>query len=394
MPGVRLTAAEKVAIAQALEMAGVHSIDAGFPAVGACEVDAIRAVAAALHKSVVTALCRTVRSDIDAAAQALEPAGPLKRGVSLFVGASPLHRKYKLHKSPAELLGLIGDTVSYAASRFEIVAFSPEDASRTEMDFLCQCYREAIDAGATTVGFPDTVGILTPEKSRDCLRHIQDHVPNIDRALLAVHFHNDLGLAVANSLACAAEGAHIIQGTIGGIGERAGNAALEEIVLALHLHHDQYGCRTGIALNRLHDLCLLVSGLTDVPIAPNQPVCGANIFATEAGIHQHGLLQHPETYLPYAAEMVGGPAMQLVIGKHSGRSGLAHRLHELGYHPANEELDELLRRIKEAPKTVDPDDSATLVRWLKGIQATDLGAVEPPMSVVDGAPLSKERSHS
>jgi 2-isopropylmalate synthase len=286
----------------------------------------------------------------------------------LFVGTSPLHRRHKLQKSETELLRMIADTVSYAATRFEVVAFSPEDASRTEPVFLCQCYREAIDAGATTVGFPDTVGILTPEKAGDFIRLIQDRVPNIARTLLAVHFHNDLGLAVANSLACVAQGAHIVQGTIGGIGERAGNTALEEVVLALDLHRDQYGCRTGVETTQLDNLCRLVSRLTGVPIAPNKPICGTNIFATEAGIHQDGLLKHPDTYLPFRPEVVGSSGVRLVIGKHSGRNGLAQRLRELGRDGVEEQLDELLRRIKQLPKDCDPNDNAVLLRLLDEIK--------------------------
>jgi 2-isopropylmalate synthase len=216
------------------------------------------------------------------------------------------------------------------------------------------------------------VGILTPERARDLIRHIQDHVPNISRALIAVHFHNDLGLAVANSLACITEGAHIVQGTIGGIGERAGNAAIEEVVLALHLHREQYGCRTKIALAQLTSLCQLVSRLSGVPIAPMKPICGANIFATEAGIHQDGLLKHPDTYLPYRNELVGGPPPHLVIGKHSGHRGLDHRLQEMGCQLTHEELDELLGRIKELPKGSDPDDNRSLMALINQLRESKI----------------------
>jgi 2-isopropylmalate synthase len=368
MPGIRLTLDEKLAIARALDAAGVHSIDAGFAACSEGEIESIRAIAASLRNSIVTSLCRTMRADIDAADRALEHASPLRRGVSLFVGTSPLHRGHKLKLNRTELLRQITDTVSYAASRFEIVAFSPEDASRTEIDFLCECYRVAIDAGASTVGFPDTVGILTPEKARDYIRRIQDGVPNISRALLAVHFHNDLGLAVANSLACVSEGVHIVQGTIGGIGERAGNAALEEVVLALKLHSDQYDCRTAIDTSQLTQLCQLVFRLTGIPVPANKPICGSNIFATEAGIHQDGLLKHPDTYLPYRSALVGGPDVHLVLGKHSGRRGVAHRLGELGVEASEREIDLVLMRIKELPKDSDPNDPAVLVGLLQQVR--------------------------
>jgi 2-isopropylmalate synthase len=306
---------------------------------------------------VLTALCRTVKGDVDAADRALQGQPAHKRGVSLFVGTSPLHREFKLQKSKEEILRLIGDTVSYAASKFEIVAFSPEDASRTEVDYLCACYRTAIDAGATTVGFPDTVGILTPEKTRDFIRGIQDGVPNLDQVLLAVHFHNDLGLAVANTLAGIEEGAHVVQCTVNGIGERAGNASLEEVAMALDLHFDQYGRRAKIDTKQLVPLCHLVQRLTGIRPAPNKPVCGQTIFATEAGIHQDGLLKNPDTYLPFRPERVGASGIQLVLGRHSGRRAVAHRLQELGLDSGDGAVAALLDRIKQLPKGVMLDDA-------------------------------------
>jgi 2-isopropylmalate synthase len=279
-----------------------------------------------------------VRGDIDAADEALAGRATHKRGVSLFCGTSPLHRAHKLQKSETEVLRLIAETVGYAAEKFQVVAFSPEDASRTELPFLCEAYREAIAAGATTVGFPDTVGILTPEKARDFIRHIQDHVPNIDRALLAVHFHDDLGLAVANTLAGIAEGANVVQCTVNGLGERAGNASLEQVAMALALHADQYGCTSRIDTEQLVPLCKLVAELTGIPLPRNKPVAGANIFATEAGIHQDGLLKNPDTYLPFRPERVGAEGIQLVLGRHSGRRAVAHRLEELGLAPTEAQV--------------------------------------------------------
>jgi 2-isopropylmalate synthase len=230
------------------------------------------------------------------------------------------------------------------------VAFSPEDASRTEVDYLCQCYREAIDAGATTVGFPDTVGLLTPEKARDFIKAIQDNVPNLDRALLAVHFHNDLGLAVANTLACIQEGANVVQCTVNGIGERAGNASLEEVVMALTLHADQYERTCKIDTTKLAPLCRLVAELTGISISRMKPIGGANIFATEAGIHQDGLLKNPDTYLPFRPEKVGGGDLQLVLGRHSGRKAVAHRLAELAIAADDGEVAAIMDLIKQQPK--------------------------------------------
>ena len=351
MPGATLDPEDKLRIALSLEAAGVHSIDAGFPASSAADVEAIRRMIGVVKKPVLTALCRTVRGDVDAADEALKGNPTNKRGVSLFCGTSPLHRQHKLQKSQAEILELITSSVGYASEKFEIVAFSPEDASRTETDYLCQCYREAIDAGATTIGFPDTVGILTPEKARDFIRTIQDNVPNLSKALLAVHFHNDLGLAVANTLACVAEGANVVQCTINGIGERAGNASLEEVAIALSLHPEQYGVDFRLDLTKLHGLCQLVAELTGLPLARNKPVGGENIFATEAGIHQDGLLKNPDTYLPYRPERVGASGLTLVIGRHSGRRAVAHRLQELGYELSEDQLNVVMQAIKQAPKS-------------------------------------------
>lgn len=350
MPGATLEPDDKVRIALALEEAGVHSLDAGFPASSPADVEAIRRMIGVVKKPVLTVLCRTVRGDVDAADEALDGNPTNKRGVSLFCGTSPLHRQHKLQKSEAEVLKIITDSVAYASEKFEIVAFSPEDASRTELPYLCQCYREAIAAGATTIGFPDTVGILTPEKARDFIRAIQDNVPNLDKALLAVHFHNDLGLAVANTLACVAEGANVVQCTINGIGERAGNASLEEVAIALALHPDQYGVEFKLDTTKLHPLCQLVSELTNLPLPRNKPVGGENIFATEAGIHQDGLLKNPDTYLPFRPEKVGASGLKLVIGRHSGRRAVSHRLHELGYELSEEQVLAVLQAIKDVPK--------------------------------------------
>jgi 2-isopropylmalate synthase len=253
-------------------------------------------------------------------------------------------------------LGIITETVSHAAEKFAIVAFSPEDASRTEPDYLCECYRHAIDAGATTIGFPDTVGVLTPEKVRDYIRSIFENVPNLEKALLAVHFHNDLGFAVANTMAGIEEGANVVQCTVNGIGERAGNAALEEVAIALSLHQDQYGRTAKIDTTKLVPLCRLVSELTGIPLALTKPVSGENIFATEAGIHQDGLLKNPDTYLPYRPERVGADGIKLVLGRHSGRRAVAHRLEELGIDSDEARILAVLEEIKQLPKGTIIDD--------------------------------------
>jgi len=367
MPGATLEPHEKLQIAKALEETGIHSLDAGFPASSEADVEAIRMMVGVIKKPVLTALCRTVRSDIDAAERALDGNPLHKKGVSLFCGTSPLHRVHKLNRSRSEILQIIIDTVGYAASKFRIVAFSPEDASRTEVDYLCKCYREAIDAGATTIGFPDTVGLLTPEKARDFIKAIQDGVPNLDRALLAVHFHNDLGMAVANTLACIQEGANVVQCTVNGIGERAGNASLEEVAMALALHQDQYKRSFRIDTTKLAPLCHLVAQLTGIAIPRMKPIGGANIFATEAGIHQDGLLKNPDTYLPFRPEKVGGGDLQLVLGRHSGRKAVAHRLAELGLLVDDSEVAGVMDLIKRQPKGQVIDEPA-LRRLVRDVQ--------------------------
>lgn len=357
MPGATLDPDEKLQIAQALEAAGVHSLDAGFPASSEADVEAIQKMVPVIRRPVLTALCRTVNSDVDAAERALDGRALHKKGVSLFCGTSPLHRTHKLQKSKAEVLQIIVDSVQYAGRAFKIVAFSPEDASRTERDFLCECYREAIDAGATTIGFPDTVGILTPEKAADFIKGIQDNVPNIDRALLAVHFHNDLGLAVANTLAGIQAGANVVQCTVNGIGERAGNASLEEVVMALAVNADQYQRSFRIDTTKFSSLCRLVADLTGIQLPRMKPVGGENIFATEAGIHQDGLLKNPDTYLPFRPETVGAAGIQLVLGRHSGRRAVGHRLNQLNLRVDEATVDSVVEQIKQQPKGVVIDDA-------------------------------------
>ncbi|MCA9090764.1 MAG: pyruvate carboxyltransferase [Planctomycetaceae bacterium] len=356
MPGATLEPEEKLEIARALERLGVHSLDAGFPASSPADIEAIRLMVPVVKRPVLTALCRTVDRDIEVADEALDGRPANKRGVSLFCGTSPLHLRDKLQKSPTEVLKIITDSIQFALRRFDIVAFSPEDATRTEPAFLAQVYREAIAAGATTVGLPDTVGIMTPIKVQQLIRRLQDEVPNLPRALFAVHFHNDLGLAVANTLMAIQEGANVVQGTINGIGERAGNTALEQVAIAMTLHPEEFGTPGHLALDEFFPLCQRVSELTGIPLPVNQPVGGANIYATEAGIHQDGLLKNPDTYLPYRPELVGGPDLQLVLGRHSGRKALAQRLESLNLPCSDEETAKVLEQIKTLPKGVIVND--------------------------------------
>ncbi len=360
MPAASLRPEEKLRLAEALFRAGVVSLEVGFPASSASEAKAARLIAGQVKGPVLLALARCLDSDVDDAAEALAEAAADKRGVSLFVATSPIHRQHKLKKSRPQLLKMITRAVDYARRRFDIVAFAAEDASRTEPDFLAQVYAEAIAAGATAIGFPDTLGLMTPEMVRDEVRRLQDEVSGLDKALLAVHFHNDLGLATANSLAAAAEGVQVVQCTINGIGERAGNAALEEVVLALVLHQDLYKRRVSVDPARLTGLSRLAVELTGVPVGSNKAVVGGNIFATEAGLHQDGLLKHLDTYLPFRPEMVGAEGIQLILGKHSGRAAFEKRLAELDIHLSPDQLEKLVTRVKEADKRAWLDDESLL----------------------------------
>jgi 2-isopropylmalate synthase len=346
MPGIRLSPDDKVEIAQALAGAGIHSIDCGFPAAAPEEVEAIRRISRSVRGVVLNAHCRTLKSDIDAAVEALQDAPRFKRGVTLFIGISPLHREHKHRKSKAEIIRMTVDAVQYAKEHFQIVTFGPEDATRTEPEYLHEIYTEAIAAGCTTIGFADTVGILTPDKAADCIKGIQDHVPNLGDALLAVHFHNDLGLGTANALACVAQGVNIVQGTINGVGERAGNTALEEVIMALTLHPDQYQVQCHVDPSKLYALSQLVAQLTGFQPQANKAVVGPNVFATEAGVHQDGLMKNPATYLPFMPEAIGAPPFRLVLGKHSGRHAVQHRMAEIGITLSDEQTQQVLLHLK------------------------------------------------
>jgi 2-isopropylmalate synthase len=288
-------------------------------------------------------------ADIDRVAEAFEQARPYKKSVTVFVGVSPIHRERKHNKSKAEIVRMSVEAIQYAKQYFRLITFGPEDAGRTEPEYLHEIYQEAIDAGATTIGFADTVGILTPQKSADRIKRIQDSVPNMGHALLAVHFHNDLGLGTANALACIEAGVDIVQGTVNGIGERAGNTPLEEVVMALRLHRDQYGVECGVDPAKLKELSRLVSRLTGYVPAVNKPVVGEGLFATESGVHQDGLLKDPASYLPFLPEDVGAGPIQLVLGKHSGRRAVRFLADRFGAGLDEDQVHLVVEHLKGRP---------------------------------------------
>ncbi len=345
-PGASMNREEKVRIAKALERLRVDVIEAGFPAASDGDFEAVRAVAEAVEKSSVCALARAVPEDISRAAEALRTSQ--RPRIHTFIATSPLHMSKKLRMSPEQVLEKAVAAVRQAREFVEDVEFSPEDAGRSEFDFLCQVVEAAIEAGAGTINIPDTVGYTLPQEFGELMQRLRSTVPNADRAVFSVHCHNDLGLAVANSLAAVLHGARQVECTINGLGERAGNAALEEVVMTVRTRRDLFSCETGVDTREILHCSRLVSGITGFPVQPNKAIVGANAFAHEAGIHQDGVLKHRETYEIMRAEDVGWHDHRIVLGKHSGRNAFAARLRELDAQlSSEEELNQAFRRFKE-----------------------------------------------
>ena len=341
-----MTLDEKVRIARALEKLRVDVIEAGFPAASPGDFAAVKAVAEAVQDSTVCALARALPADIERAAAAIKPAQTGR--IHTFIATSPLHMRHKLRMEPEQVLAQAIKAVTLARQHTDDVEFSAEDAGRSDMDFLCQVIEAAIDAGARTINIPDTVGYNLPNQFGNTLRTLLDRVPNADQAIYSVHCHNDLGLAVANSLAAVTEGARQVECTINGLGERAGNASLEEIVMAVRTRRDMFDCDTRIDTTQIVSCSKLVSNITGFPVQPNKAIVGANAFAHESGIHQDGVLKHRETYEIMRAEDVGWHTNRMVLGKHSGRNAFRAHLATLGTQFATEEaLNAAFDRFKE-----------------------------------------------
>jgi 2-isopropylmalate synthase len=345
-PGASMTLDEKVRIARALERLRVDIIEAGFPVASPGDFAAVSAVAAAIRESTVCGLARALEKDIHAAAEALRPAAQFR--IHTFIATSPIHMTRKLRMTPDQVVEQAVWAVKEARRFTDDVEFSPEDAGRSETDFLCRVIEAVIDAGASTINIPDTVGYSLPGIFGETLRTLRERIPNSDRAVFSVHCHNDLGLAVGNSLAAVLNGARQVECTINGLGERAGNAALEEIVMAVRTRQDVFACDTRIDTREIVNCSRLVSNITGFPVQPNKAIVGANAFAHESGIHQDGVLKHRETYEIMRAEDVGWNANRMVLGKHSGRNAVRTRLAELGVEFAREEdLNSVFARFKE-----------------------------------------------
>ena len=328
-PGCSMTQPEKLRVAKALADLGVDVIEAGFPAASPGDWESVNAVAREVQGPIICGLARCNRDDIEKAARALRDAD--KHRIHVFLATSAIHRQYKLNMAKEEILRNAVEGVRIAREFCDDVEFSPEDASRTELEFLAQVVEAVIEAGATTVNIPDTVGYTVPHEFAELFRYLRKNVRNIDRARLSVHCHDDLGMAVANSLMAVVAGARQIECTINGIGERAGNCSLEEVVMAMRTREAFFDVRTGIHTERLYPASRLVSSITGMPIPRNKAVVGENAFAHESGIHQHGMLKHASTYEIMRPQDVGLARSSLVLGKHSGRHALRERIRELGF---------------------------------------------------------------
>jgi 2-isopropylmalate synthase len=366
-PGFSMNTGEKLRLARQLENLGVDVIEAGFPIASKGDFEAVRAVAGEVRNSTVAGLARARRPDIEAALGAL--GGAVRPRVHVVLATSDLHLQHKLRISRAEALEAIGTMVEFARSRCPEVEFSAEDASRSDPAFLAQAFSTAADAGATILNAPDTVGYTTPEEYGDLFRALRARLGDRPGLVWSAHCHNDLGLAVANSLAAVAAGARQVECTINGIGERAGNAALEEIAVALAVRPDRYAATTRLRLNELYAVSRLLSEITRVPVPPNKAVVGANAFAHEAGIHQDGILKNPLTYQVISPESVGVPKHRLVIGKHSGRNALRSRLGDLGVVLAEDEVGRCYRLVMELADTKKDVNDADLLRLARDAQS-------------------------
>jgi 2-isopropylmalate synthase len=362
-PGFSMNRDEKLKLAHQIEELGVDVLEAGFPIASPGDLEATRAVAAEIKHCRVAALARARQEDVDAALRGLEPAA--KPRLHLFLATSDLHLKHKLRATREEALTRFG------RKHCEEVEFSAEDASRTDMDYLCKVVLAAVECGATIINLPDTVGYLVPSEYANMFREVRSRLGAYPNVVLSAHCHDDLGLAVANSLAAIEAGVGQIECTINGIGERAGNASLEELVVALHVRQNHYQVETNIQLEKLYPTSRMLSAVTGVSVTPNKAVVGANAFAHEAGIHQDGILKNPLTYEIIVPEKVGVPARRLVLGKHSGRNAFRSRLSELGYEITDGEIGEFYKAamvLADSEKEITDRDLITMIHKIRRTQ--------------------------
>jgi len=361
-PGASMNIEEKLIVARQLEKLGVDVMEAGFPAASQGDYDSVRRISEEIELSQVCGLSRTRKEDLEKTLKALEPAkNPL---IHIFIATSDIHLEYKLKMTREQVIESARDAIQFAKKYLDQIEFSCEDASRSDPEYLTEVIAEAIKAGATVINIPDTVGYALPFEFEKLIKYLEENTPGIDRAVISVHCHDDLGLAVANSLAGIRAGARQIECTINGIGERAGNASMEEIVMAIHTRKDLLNFSTKINTEQIYPASRLIRKITGYPIPPNKAIVGANAFSHEAGIHQDGVLKHRLTYEIMTPEKVGIPSNKLVMGKHSGRHAFRNRLQELGFELSDEELDQAFKKFKELAdkkKEVFDEDLESLV---------------------------------
>lgn len=361
-PGASMNVEEKIQVAKQLKKLGVDIIEAGFPIASPGDFEAVNRISKEVKGLVIAGLCRARDEDIERAAEALKPAE--QKRIHTFIATSDIHLKYKLRMDRQQVIEAAVKAVKKARQYTDDVEFSAEDATRSDWDYLCKVTEEVIKAGATTVNIPDTVGYTIPQEYGELIEYLMNKVPNIDKATISVHCHNDLGLAVANSLTAILKGAGQVECTINGIGERAGNAALEEIVMALKVRGDFFKADTGIVTQELYRTSRLVSKITGMVVQPNKAIVGANAFAHEAGIHQDGVLKERTTYEIMRPEDIGIPSSKIVLGKHSGRHAFKKRLEELGFSLTEDEINrafERFKRLADQKKYIFNEDIEALV---------------------------------
>ena len=371
-PGCSMTVAEKLKMAHALDELGVDIIEAGFAIASDGDFSAITSVAKEVRRPTIASLSRSRKDDIEASAKALE--GAEKARIHIFLASSDLHLEYKLKMTREQALEQAGASVRLARTFVDDVEFSPEDASRTDPEFLAKMVATVIEAGATTINLPDTVGYALPEEYGTMFRRLRETVPSVAGITLSSHCHNDLGLAVANTLAAIEAGVRQVECTINGIGERAGNAALEEIAAALQVRKDHYPYTNSLKLDRLYPTSQLLSQLISFGPSPNKAIVGSNAFAHEAGIHQHGMLSNPLTYEIMTPASVGVPSTKMVLGKHSGRHALTSRLKELGFELSTVQLDQVYRQFTELADRKKAVYDQDLIALVHGAQANEVAA--------------------
>ena len=363
-PGVSLQTPEKIEIAKGLVRLGIDVIEAGFPAASPGDFEAVQTIAREVKGTTICGLARANEKDVQKVADALKDAE--RSRLHVFIATSEIHMKYKLKMTRQDVLDRVKSILEFAKGKFDEIEFSGEDAARSDLDFACQVFGVAIAGGATIINVPDTVGYMNPNEFGDKIRYIKEHTPGIENAIISVHCHDDLGLANANTLAAIKAGARQVEGTINGLGERAGNVAIEEVVMALKTRHDYFDdLQVNIDTKQFTKVSKLVSRLTGVVVPPNKPIVGSNAFAHESGIHQHGMMSNPETYEIMTPESVGAEKTDLVLGKHSGRHAFADHLAKLGFQSFTEEkINDLFGKFKELAdrkKQVYDDDIVALV---------------------------------